>query len=127
MKCPKCQGDMETVSHQGVEVDRCGRCEGLWFDAAERDTLLRIEGAEVVDSGSALKTAGNLLLNIQCPRCAVRMTHMVDDKQIHIHFEQCPSCGGQFFDAGEFRDLKDLTVVESFFAKLRQFRKTYLP
>ena len=53
------------------------------------------------------------------------MTHMVDKEQIHIHFEQCPKCEGQFFDSGEFRDLKDVTVVESFVAKLREFKREY--
>lgn len=127
MKCPKCQGEMEQVVYQDVEVDRCTQCDGLWFDAAERDDLLRIEGSEELDGGASDPAhPRNLTINVLCPRCDVKMQHMVDDKQIHIHFESCPNCAGQFFDAGEFRDLKDLTIIESFVATLRKFKRDYL-
>lgn len=126
MRCPKCNEDMETVVYQDIEVDRCTNCDGLWFDASERDHLMRIEGSEVLDSGKPTATRSqNLMVNVVCPKCNEKMTHMVDDVQIHIHFEQCPNCGGQFFDAGEFRDLKDLTIVECFVAKLREFKREY--
>ena len=32
MDCPKCQARLEPVQYAGVEVDRCVRCGGLWFD-----------------------------------------------------------------------------------------------
>jgi Zn-finger nucleic acid-binding protein len=38
----------------------------------------------------------------------------VDKDQFHIKYESCPTCFGTFFDAGEFSDLKDHTVVERF-------------
>jgi Zn-finger nucleic acid-binding protein len=34
------------------------------------------------------------------------MLRMVDAQQPHIWYETCEECGGSFFDAGEFRDLK---------------------
>ena len=37
---------------------------------------------------------------------------MVDKDQFHIEFEMCPTCRGTYFDAGEFRDLKDHTILE---------------
>ena len=39
MTCPKCNGTMQTTKYQGIEVDRCASCGGLWFDLLEyKDT-----------------------------------------------------------------------------------------
>jgi hypothetical protein len=40
MKCPKCGHDMREEDLQGVKVDRCSFCEGLFFDAGELDQVL---------------------------------------------------------------------------------------
>jgi acetyl-CoA carboxylase beta subunit len=40
MKCPKCGHDMKEEDLQGVKVDRCTFCEGLYFDAGELDRVL---------------------------------------------------------------------------------------
>ena len=45
--------------------------------------------------------------NAQCPKCKIRMVHMADKDQFHIHYECCPRCFGCYLDAGEFKDLKD--------------------
>ena len=42
------------------------------------------------------------------------MLAMVDKDQYHIKFEACPVCYGTFFDAGEFQDLNEHTVLERF-------------
>jgi Zn-finger nucleic acid-binding protein len=33
---------MESVSYQGVEVDRCAKCAGLWFDMLEAEDLKKL-------------------------------------------------------------------------------------
>jgi hypothetical protein len=40
MKCPKCGHDMAEEDLEGVKVDRCTFCEGLYFDAGELDRVL---------------------------------------------------------------------------------------
>jgi len=39
MKCPKCGHDLKAESLDGIEVDRCTFCEGIFFDAGELDQL----------------------------------------------------------------------------------------
>lgn len=42
MKCPKCGHDMEEVDTEGVLLDRCTRCEGIYLDRGElEDMFLR--------------------------------------------------------------------------------------
>jgi len=40
MKCPKCGHDMAAKHIDGVEVDRCGTCDGLFFDKGEFEEIL---------------------------------------------------------------------------------------
>ena len=52
-----------------------------------------------------------------------KMIRMVDPKQSHIWFECCKVCGGAYFDAGEFKDLKQESISDffrSFFTKERK-------
>ena len=40
LKCPKCGHDMAEEELEGVKVDRCSFCEGIYFDAGELDQVL---------------------------------------------------------------------------------------
>ena len=45
MKCPKCGHDLVEEQLEGVMVDRCGFCEGVYFDAGELEqVMLKKEG-----------------------------------------------------------------------------------
>ena len=55
----------------------------------------------------------NEVSKINCPRDGVLLTRMVDLKQPHLWYEACPHCYGVFFDAGEFKDYSQKTLVES--------------
>ena len=113
MTCPKCGGQMRAVVHEGVEIDRCAACGGIWFDAMEDRELRRREGAEAVDDGDpAVGRTFDAVGAIQCPRDGTRMVQMVDLEQPHVWVESCPTCFGTFLDAGEFTDLHEYTLVE---------------
>ena len=125
MNCPKCNAAMEKVTYEGVEVDRCTGCQGIWFDFREQQQLKNVKGAaagiDVGDpaAGQKMNEAGK----INYPRDGVLLTRMVDLKQPHIWYEACPHCYGVFFDAGEFKDYSQKTLVESvrdLFAKERK-------
>jgi ribosomal protein L32 len=40
MKCPKCGHDMKEQILQGITIDACTHCEGVYFDAGELDQLM---------------------------------------------------------------------------------------
>ena len=41
MKCPKCGHDMKEEKLQNVTIERCSRCEGIFFDAGELEAVFR--------------------------------------------------------------------------------------
>ena len=123
MKCPKCGSEFEKIGFQEIEIDRCLDCRGLWFDMLEKEDLVRIEGSESIDIGTRRVGEGfDDLRGAECPKCSVPMLAMIDKDQYHIHYESCPVCYGTFFDAGEFRDLKERTVLERFAQMLKILR-----
>lgn len=108
MRCPKCSASLEPVVYAGIEIDRCTRCHGLWFDAREIDRLQRARGAEILDSGDPHlgRQWDNLPGDIPCPRCRTRMVRWVDLDRDFLKYERCPTCQGLWLDAGEFRQFQ---------------------
>ena len=51
LQCPKCRHGMEEETLDGITIDRCTHCEGLWFDGDEAHQLKSLEGSEALDSG----------------------------------------------------------------------------
>ncbi|HMY19334.1 MAG TPA: zf-TFIIB domain-containing protein [Polyangium sp.] len=123
MKCPKCKASMEIVVFEGIEVDRCTGCKGLFFDSRENERLKYMRGSEAIDTGDpVVGRKNNMMRHVCCPRDGTPMVRMVDPEQSHLWYEACSACGGVYFDAGEFRDYKDRTlfdVIRDVFARPR--------
>jgi PAT family beta-lactamase induction signal transducer AmpG len=115
IRCPKCRADMEQVTHEGIEVDRCSLCKGIWFDAGEIEALTEKQAAAVLDTGE-VETGRQQdgTRDYECPRCGGSMGCIADARQPHISFESCSDCHGSFLDAGELSDLAHLSVGEFF-------------
>ena len=39
MRCPKCGHEMKEEELEGIKIDRCSFCEGIYFDAGELDQV----------------------------------------------------------------------------------------
>lgn len=112
--CPKCHAHMVRSIQGDLQIDRCPSCHGLWLDALERERILATPKlAQKLDSDPlpAAATRDDLRV-INCPRDNSPMIAVSDPKQRHVRFEQCTVCGGAFLDAGELRDLSELTLIE---------------
>lgn len=40
MKCPICDVDLVMSERQGVEIDYCPQCRGVWLDRGELDKII---------------------------------------------------------------------------------------
>ncbi len=120
MQCVKCDGELQRISLGQVEVDKCAKCSGVWFDISELDKIL--------ESGS-IDSLKNEIDNNQgqdrqkgkCPRCGgtgnmVRVTSL---KNPEIHIDTCSVCYGQWLDGGELEELSD----QGFISKIRSLFK----
>ena len=48
MKCPKCGYDLITGEWDGIQIDQCTHCHGVWFDAGEAEALLKSSAPNVL-------------------------------------------------------------------------------
>lgn len=55
MKCPLDGSDLVIADRQGVEIDYCPRCRGVWLDRGELDKI--IERAAVLEASRAPQPA----------------------------------------------------------------------
>lgn len=40
MKCPVCSIDLTISERQGIEIDYCPKCRGVWLDRGEIDKII---------------------------------------------------------------------------------------
>ncbi|MEV0588318.1 zf-TFIIB domain-containing protein [Nonomuraea sp. NPDC050310] len=45
MQCPKCRGNMRTYERNGVHIEQCDNCRGIFLDYGELETLTRMEAS----------------------------------------------------------------------------------
>jgi Zn-finger nucleic acid-binding protein len=118
---------MNEVTHEGITIDRCSNCHGLWFDEDEAQHLKAIEDSHVLDTGDANAGAKwDSRADIQCPRCGKDMEKAGDPKQKHIWYEICHD-HGMFMDAGEFSDFKAETLMDRFRGLIKGDRNIVAP
>jgi uncharacterized protein len=43
LTCPKCGGAMTTYERNGVHIDQCGQCRGIFLDRGELERLIDAE------------------------------------------------------------------------------------
>lgn len=46
MKCPVCDAVLVMTVREGVEIDYCPKCRGLWLDRGELDKLIAVAQAD---------------------------------------------------------------------------------
>ena len=54
MKCPECNETLVMTERQGVEIDYCPKCRGVWLDKGELDKI--IEKSASAQSSQNLKS-----------------------------------------------------------------------
>ncbi len=84
---------MQQFHAHGVELDRCLKCGGVWFDGGELEDVLRRK-LKVRPLGQAER---------KCVACRATM----DLVELHdgVEVERCRTCHGVFLDAGELEAL----------------------
>ena len=106
MNCPKCQtATLAEFKLEGVAVDRCSRCDGIWFDAQELSELL-VEDAKVV--AELRRGSGSEFADVKkgrCPRDSAELLRIYSAIDHSVTLDACADCHGIWLDGGEFEKL----------------------
>ena len=106
MKCPKCRSEtMNVFSVEGLAVERCSSCSGIWFDARELSQLLEQDARQVA---SLRRGRDNQQLEGKkgfCPRDGSELLRVYSSINQSVIIDACADCRGIWLDGGEFEKL----------------------
>jgi membrane associated rhomboid family serine protease len=110
LRCPVDGNDLERVAFQGIEVDLCKKCGGIWFDQGELDDVMREAMAQPQSVARLDPQAGAPIKQTPhreptCPRCQKAMVPEIFGRVSNIELDRCPQCSGQWADGGELSAL----------------------
>lgn len=118
LACPGCSTKLDIFTWKGVEVDRCPRCYGIWFDYGEMKAIQESDSLENIDDAFPgvyqERPVEDSMEDPErhCPRdgSLLNRYEWYDDSSIVM--DGCPLCKGIYLDAGELEGyvayLKDL-------------------
>lgn len=108
MNCPKCQVALHKKTIQGIEVDECGQCEGLWL---QRDELRQVKDKidsdlnwmdfEIWKHPEKFKTKSE---RIKCPHCGDSM-HVLEYGDTKVEIDYCSQCESVWLDKNELQKI----------------------
>ena len=110
--CIKCSTVFQRRSFDGVEVDSCPACGGLWLDAGELQALARKpqQAAQSLHHlPSVHKTADGDDASKPCPACGGKLAIASFEG---VSLEHCSSCDGLFVDRGELENAMAIFSTE---------------
>jgi uncharacterized protein len=106
MHCPKCKTEaLAGVIVEGVTVDRCSACAGVWFDAEELSESLSGEAqhvARLLKSSVSERADGK---KGRCPRDDSELMRVYSSIDRSVVLDACGECRGVWLDGGEFEKL----------------------
>jgi uncharacterized protein len=110
MDCPACKSQMFVMEYDGLELDHCPDCEGVWFDSGELGLLFADPDDQahpelVPELVHGLPDAATGEAKRRCPACRKTMRKVNIGPQRRVLVDACDRGHGLFFDHGEVADL----------------------
>lgn len=92
---------MIAVESDGVEIDVCLSCAGVWLDEGELEWIVDQAGGSIARLAAAIaEPVQRAVSRRRCPRCRRRLA-TVADADSHVELERCRGGCGLWFDHGE--------------------------
>jgi Zn-finger nucleic acid-binding protein len=110
MKCPNCDGELSKTKRDGIEMEVCPSCQGMWLT---RQDLAALED-EVFDFGDDEK--GSLMFeptpdSRKCPVCGKPMKRF-GYRLYDLAMDFCEDGHGYWLEAGEDQRVLELMKIE---------------
>jgi Zn-finger nucleic acid-binding protein len=122
--CPDCRSTLKPETFQGIELDICEICAGIWFDMGELRRLMDSEERSLIKTEDCVKPTTDSRpkrsdLPRLCPRCRLPMS---SHRYMHVSFiwlEGCERCSGIWVEEGELQQIEEWLVNREQFAASR--------
>jgi len=106
MKCPRDGTELEKVEILGLELDKCHKCDGIWFDRGELERIREAPQADLeevleVKYGDPKYKEGPVAGYMRCPRCGARLQQQRYTYLNPVKVDRCEKCLGFWLDDTE--------------------------
>ncbi len=98
--CPVCREPLIVAERDGIELDVCLWCHGLWFDVGEIELLAEKLGRAMAVPEGLFAKADSSEKPRSCPRCDRAMEKVTAGASPVILLDRC-AAHGLWFDHGE--------------------------
>jgi Zn-finger nucleic acid-binding protein len=102
--CPVCREPLIVAEREGIELDVCPWCRGLWFDAGELGLLAEKLGRPLQVPEGVMEHAVTAEKPRPCPRCDRAMEKVYLGTSPRVLLDRCAG-HGLWFDHGELGSL----------------------
>lgn len=115
--CPTCESPAFRRMYEGVPVDQCSRCGGVWLDENELGVIIaaRDEKFTIEQRLNTIDLKGKDQPKSRwgrCPKCRKPLQRFQYAGNTGIFLDRCPSEHGIWFDSGELERVQ-MTIEES--------------
>lgn len=110
LNCVNGCGSLKATTYEGVTIDTCNSCMGVWLDYSELSCIVKTKeeswSNEYIDSITkdigvqGIRSSENER-NLQCPKCNVQMPPVNYQYSSGVIVNTCPSNHGVWIDSGE--------------------------
>ena len=110
MICPLDGTELQKVHIMNVALDKCHKCDGIWFDKGELD-IIRDSCVENVEEvlekkyGDPSYTESQTEGYMKCPACNGKLHRHNYSYVSPVHIDSCSSCYGKWLDDGELNKI----------------------
>src|SRR5580704_10435190 len=110
MKCPNDSAELVQARRDGIDVETCPICDGMWLNGQELNQL-EDEAFHLGDEEKGTLVASPRETTRTCPQCAKPMKSF-DYRFYDLELDFCEDGHGYWLDAGEDKRVLDLMKEE---------------
>jgi uncharacterized protein len=110
--CPNCDVPLRARTFQGIALETCPDCTGVWLDPGELTALSEYtpEELERVQNDAAVKRQGVSVLwnanpTLMCPRCTIGLIESEHSVTSGVRLQSCAQCYGVWIGASTLQML----------------------
>ncbi|MBI4482689.1 MAG: zf-TFIIB domain-containing protein [Acidobacteria bacterium] len=109
MRCPKCPGRLEPRLDRSVNLDRCPRCYGLWF---QRDEVAKFNQFDPDFPLTHFKRLPGKPTRLRCPQCKGFLDQTWYAPGADLEVDRCTNCEGVWLDEDEIEKVRRILKGE---------------
>jgi hypothetical protein len=123
LDCPRCKLALVRDTYEGVAVDLCRECWGVWLDTGELETILESQEIHFSPEEKKLVLEGRHArihashTPVACPKCSVRMERLFLDPEVYLVIDRCPR-HGIWLDTGEIKTIQAMAEASQTVSRL---------